>query len=157
MTSNDTNTFDMSKLELLLREHFARTDKQLSDMRRDNSEFRTQMNKDFADFTTQINKDFSDFKTQTNKEFSEGKETIGSKIDGIHSEILHINERINGIEHDIASLFHWDYWLLSIILAIIALPHISEIIKSLFDAIGKAISGIIFLYRNKENTSHHDN
>ena len=134
MTSNDTNTFDMSKLELLLREHFAHTDKQLSDMRRDNSEFRTQINKDFSDF----------------------KETVGTKIDGIHTEILHINERITGIEHDISSLFHWDYWLLSIILAIIALPHLTEIIKSLADTIGKVISSVIFISKNKD-TSTHDN
>ena len=42
MTSADKEV-DMGRLELLLSEHFARTDKQLSDMMRDNAEFREKL------------------------------------------------------------------------------------------------------------------
>ncbi|MBQ9388804.1 MAG: hypothetical protein IJU07_01345 [Synergistaceae bacterium] len=42
MTSKD-NAIDMTRLELLLREHFARTDKQLSDFRAENAEFHTKL------------------------------------------------------------------------------------------------------------------
>ena len=45
---------DVARIELLLREHFARTEKQLSDMRADNAEFRVQMVKDFNAFTEKI-------------------------------------------------------------------------------------------------------
>ena len=46
MVSND----ETARIELLLREHFARTDKQLSDMRADNAEFRAEMVRLYNDF-----------------------------------------------------------------------------------------------------------
>ena len=127
MTSND-NTLEMSRMELLLREHFARVDKQFADMRADNAEFKT----------TIIN--------EMNKRF----EAVNSRFDGLQAQIYVIQNDITGLKHDVANLQHWNYWILAVILAVFVLPNFAAGIKTFLVVVREGISGIITLFRKEK-------
>ncbi|MBQ7219772.1 MAG: hypothetical protein IJS28_02210 [Synergistaceae bacterium] len=162
MTSAD-NTLDMTKLELLLREHFARTEKQLSDMRKDNADFRALMLKEFNAFEEKINTRLDNFEAKINARIDAFEVKINAKIDNLEAKT---NERfdklearvevmqndITGLKHDVAGLYHWDYWLLSIILVVFAMPQIVAGIKSLFTAIAEGISLVVNAFRQGDKT-----
>ena len=124
MTSKD-NTFDMSKIELLFREHFARIDKQFAEMKADNAEFKI----------TIIN--------EMNKRF----EGVNSRFDGLQTQINAMQNDITGLKHDVANLQHWNYWILAIILAVFVLPHFASGVKTFFAAIRDGILGIMTLFK----------
>lgn len=86
MTSGD-NTVDMQRLELLLREHFARTDKQLSDLRQN--------------------------------------------IWELKSEVVAMEHDVERMKRDVGFMHEWDFWLLSVVILVLAIPKMSESIKSL--------------------------
>ena len=125
--SSEDKTLDMGRLELLLREHFARTDKQLSDMRRDNAEFREKL-------MTDINSRF---------------EGMNNRFDSLQAEIVTLQRDVDGLKHDVAGLYHWDYWLLSIILVVFAMPQIVAGVKSLFGAVADGIALVLSAFRKK--------
>ena len=159
MTSNDSS-LDTNYIILNLRELISLNREQISEMKavaaqiqKDNADARAQSTKDFADFKDSINKDFFSLRENIIHEFSSLKSSIDTGLSEIHSEFAHINQRITGIEHDVAGLYNWDYWLLSIILALFALPQIISGIKSLFGVITEGISGVIALFR-KRNDVH---
>lgn len=137
MTSQD-NFMDMSKLELLLREHFAQTEKQIAEIQKSNSDFRTQIKDDMNNFKTEIREDINNFRGEVNARF-----------DGLHSDIVELQKDVEGLKHDVAGLYHWDYWLLSIILVIFAMPQIVAGIKSFFGAIADGLALIISVFRKK--------
>ena len=124
MTSKD-NTFDMSKIELLFREHFARIDKQFAEMKADNAEFKI----------TIIN--------EMNKRF----EGVNSRFDGLQTQINAMQNDITGLKHDVANLQHWNYWILAIILAVFVLPHFASGVKTFFAVIRDGILGIMTLFK----------
>ena len=168
MTSTD-NSLDMPKLELLLREHFARTEKQLSDMRKDNAEFRTQMIKEFNAFEEKINTRLETFEEKINTRLDAFEEKTNARLDAfeektnarldafekktearfdkLEATATVMQNDITGLKHDVAGLYHWDYWLLSIILVVFAMPQIVAGIKSLFTAIAEGISAVINAFR----------
>ena len=132
MVSND----ETARIELLLREHFARTDKQLSDMRADNAEFRAEMVRLYNDFAEKQTAKFDAFTQKTDARF-----------DRLEGQIAVMQNDITGLKHDVAGLYHWDYWLLSIILVVFAMPQIVAGIKSLFGALAEGISQVIGAFR----------
>lgn len=134
MTSQDSNT-DMNNITLQLRELIATNREQIAEMKA----LAAQNQRDNANFQTNVIKELADF-----------KENVDAKLAGIHSEIGQINQRITGIEHDVTGLYHWDYWLLTIIIAIVAMPQIISGVKALFAAVAEGIEGIISVFR-KEN------
>ena len=157
MTSTD-NSLDMPKLELLLREHFARTEKQLSDMRKDNAEFRTQMIKEFNKFEEKINTRLDAFEEKTNARLDAFEKKTEARLDAfekktearfdkLEAATAVMQNDITGLKHDVAGLYHWDYWLLSIILVVFAMPQIVAGIKSLFTAIAEGVSLVINAFR----------
>ena len=123
MTSADKEV-DMERLELLLSEHFARTDKQLSDMMRDNAEFREKLMTD-----------------------------INTRFDVMHAEIVALQRDVDGLKHDVAGLYHLDYWLLSIILIVFAMPQIVAGVKSLFGAVADGVALVLSVFRKKGSKS----
>lgn len=174
---------DISRLELLLREHFAKTDKQLSDMRADNAEFRTEMIKEFQTFTEKIDSRIGAFETRVDakidaldkkfdakidaldKKFEAKFDTLDkkfeakfdaldkkfeTKFDTVQVQIHEMQNDITGLKHDVGNLFTWNYWMLSIILALMVMPHITEGIKSLFSVLIEGISALIGLFRRKD-------
>ncbi len=174
---------DISRLELLLREHFAKTDKQLSDMRADNAEFRTEMIKEFQTFTEKIDSRIGAFETRVDakidaldKKFDAKIDALDKKVDAkidaldkkfeakfdaldkkfetkfdtVQDQIHTVQNDITGLKHDVGNLFTWNYWMLSIILALMVMPHITEGIKSLFSALIEGISALIGLFRRKD-------
>ena len=124
MTSND-NAFNMTKIELLLREHFARIDKQFAEMKADNAEFKIAI----------IN--------EMNKRF----EGVNSRFDSLQTQINTMQNDITGLKHDVANLQHWNYWILAIILAVFVLPHFASGVKTFFSAIRDGILGIMTLFK----------
>ena len=131
MTSTD-NVTDINSITLQLRELITINREQIAEMKalsaqgqKDNAEFRAQSTKNFADF----------------------KDGIDLKLAEIHSEIIQINQRITGLEHDVSGLYHWDYWLLSIILVVIALPHLADIVKSVVGAVTEGVISIVAIFR----------
>ena len=132
MVSND----ETARIELLLREHFARTDKQLSDMRADNAEFRAEMVRLYNDFAEKQTVKFDAFTQKTDARFNR-----------LEEQIAVMQNDITGLKHDVAGLYHWDYWLLSIILVVFAMPQIVAGIKSLFGALADGISQVIGAFR----------
>ena len=135
MTSGD-NMQDMTRLELLLREHFARTDKQLSDMRAENAEFRAAMLKEQREFEARQEARLEAFEARTEARF-----------DGLTAAVVELQRDVTGLTHDVSNLYTWNYWTLSIILALSAMPHVVAGVKSLFGAITEGISGIMSLIR----------
>ena len=131
MTSKD-NTFDMSKIELLLREHFARIDKQFAEMKADNAEFKIAI-------VNEMNKRFDEM----NKRF----EGVNSRFDSLQTQINTMQNDITGLKHDVANLQHWNYWILAIILAVFVLPHFASGVKTFFAAIRDGILGIMTLFK----------
>ena len=168
MTSTDI-TPDMTRLELLLREHFSRTEKQLSDMRKDNADFRTQMIQDFNTFTERVNTKLDNFEEKINARIDAFETRVNTKLDNFEEKInaridafeTRVNTRfdkletsvgvmqndITGLQHDVTGLYHWDYWLLSIILVVFAMPQIAASIKPLFSALAEGISMIVNVFR----------
>ena len=131
--NNNNNNVDMERLELLLREHFAKTEKQLADIRADNAEFRTQIKDDLNSFKDEIRND------------------MNSRFDNVQAQISVMQNDITGLKHDVASLFHWNYWILAIIIGFFVLPNCGEYIRDLFSAIRDGIAGIVALFRGKSN------
>lgn len=129
MTSAD-NTLDMTKLELLLREHFARTEKQLSDMRKDNAEFRSLMLKEFNAF----------------------EEKINTRVDKLEATVAVMQNDIIGLNRNVELIRCWDRWLLLLVIVVLALPHIATGIKSLFTAIAEGISLIVNAFRQGDKS-----
>ena len=135
MTSND-NTLEMSRMELLLREHFARVDKQFADMRADNAEFKTTI-------INEMNKRFE----AVNSRFDGLRSEMNSRFDGLQAQIYVIQNDITGLKHDVANLQHWNYWILAVILAVFVLPNFAAGIKTFLVVVREGISGIITLFR----------
>ena len=157
MTSTD-NSLDMPKLELLLREHFARTEKQLSDMRKDNAEFRTQMIKEFNKFEEKINTRLDAFEEKTNARLDAFEKKTEARLDAFEKKTearfdkleaitTVMQNDITGLKYDVARPYQRDYWLLSIILVVFAMPQIVAGIKSLFTAIAEGVSLVINAFR----------
>ena len=59
---------------------------------------------------------------------------------------------ITGLKHDVGNLFTWNYWMLSIILALIVMPHIGEAIKTIFMAIAEGLSALIGVFSKKNKS-----
>ena len=130
---------DVSRIEMLLREHFARTEKQLSDMRADNAEFRVQMMKEQREFEARQETRFAAFEARADAKFEKLTEAI-----------VELQRDVTGLKHDVQGLYHWDYWLLSIILVIFAMPQIVAGVKSLFGAIIDGVSALTDLFRKDD-------
>ena len=172
------NNNDNANLELLLREHLAQTEKLLSDMRKDFAEFRViiredmdnfknEIRSDIKEFKTEIRNDMDNFKNEIRSDIKEFKTEIREDMDNFKNEIrndlievkanakvqneaiVQINNKLTGIEHDITGLYHWDYWLLTIVIAVIAMPQIVNGIKSLFGAIADGLRLIISIFKGK--------
>ena len=108
----------------------------LAGIRKDNAEFKAQIIKDNAEFKESVNARLDAF---------EGK--INTRLDTMEAKISVLHDDNVGLKHDVSGLYHWDYWLLSIILVLFAMPQIVAGIKSLFGAITDGIAGIISLFR----------
>ena len=133
MTSQDNNA-DTNNIALQLRELIATNREQIAEMKA---------------LAAQIQRDNANFQANLIKELANFKENVDAKLTGVHSDIGQINQRITGIEHDVTGLYHWDYWLLTIIIAIVALPQIISGVKALFAAVAEGIEGIISVLRKK--------
>ena len=94
---------DIARLELLLREHFAKTDKQLADMRADNAEFRSGMMREFQAFTEKIDTkiDALDKKIDVkidalDKKFEAKIDVLDKKVEALMSQRLTLStENLN--------------------------------------------------------------
>lgn len=158
---------DVSRIEMLLREHFARTEKQLSDMRTDiaemkvdNAEFRVQMIKEQREFEARQEARFSAFETKTDARFSafEARQAAfeartDTKFEKLTEAVVELQRDVTGLKHDVQGLYHWNYWLLSIILVLFAMPQIVAGVKSLFGVIFDGVSALAGLFR-KDNVKH---
>ena len=154
---------DVARIELLLREHFAQTDKQISDMKAiaaqmkaDNAEFHAQMMKEQREFEARIEARIDAFEAKQEARFNafEARQEArdarqDAKIDALTTAVVELQRDVEGLKHDVQGLYHWDYWLLSIILVIFAMPQIVAGVKSLFVAVTEGIAGIISLFRHK--------
>ena len=106
------------KKVLLLREHFARTEKQLSDIRKDNAEFRSQILQDFNAFTEKIN----------------------TRLDKLETAVGFTHNDTTDLKHYAVTQHQRNLWLLSIIVMLFMMPKIITNIKALFTAISEGIS-----------------
>ena len=119
MTSQDFNT-----LTLLLDKHFAQTQAQIATMQKENAEFREQ-----------IRQDINSFKSEVNNEFNK-----------IHVEIADLRADVRVQSTRIDDLVHWNYWMITFIIALFMLPSIIDGTKAFFKAL---TDGVISLFRRK--------
>ena len=105
-------------------------------MQKDNAEFRVLMMNMYNDFAEKQNAKFDAFTQKTDARFNR-----------LEEQIAVMQNDITGLKHDVAGLYHWDYWLLSIILVVFAMPQSVAGIKSLFGAVAEGISLIIGAFR----------
>ena len=86
---------DISRLELLLREHFAKTDKQLSDMRADNAEFRSGMMREFQTFTEKIDARIGAFETRVDAKIDALDKKIDDKTDALDKKVDALDKKFD--------------------------------------------------------------
>ena len=115
--TSNDNALDMSIVTLILN--------QLSAMRQENSEFRREMKQEMQSFKTEIRQD----------------------IHTLQGQVAVIQDDITGLKHDVSGLYHWDYWLLSVIIAVIAMPQIGVGVKSLFDVVVDGVGRLVSVFR----------
>ena len=140
--TNEVLNLHMARMESLMREHFARTESE-------NAKFREQMREDFRNFRDQVKSDMDIFKKEIKSDINAFKSEINTRFDSMQAQISVMQNDITGLKHDVNNLIHWDYWILAIIVAAFAMPHIIESIKSLFGAVRDGIAGILSLFRSK--------
>ena len=112
---------------------------QISDMRRENAEFRRDMLQELKDFKAETNTRFSAVDTRF--------DAVDARFDRLEAQMSVMQNDITGLKHDVSNLYTWNYWTLSIILALAAMPHVVAGIKSLFGAIADGISLIAGAFR----------
>ena len=127
---------DISKLELML-----------AGIRQDNAEFKAQIIKNNAEFKESVNARLDAFENKINTRLDAFEGKINTRLDKMEAKVSVLHDDNIGLKHDVSGLYHWDYWLLSIILVLFAMPQIVAGIKSLFGAITDGIAGIIALFR----------
>ena len=127
---------DISRIELML-----------AGIRQDNAEFKAQIIKDNAEFKESVNARLDAFENKINTRLDAFEGKINTRLDKMEAKISVLHDDNVGLKHDVSGLYHWDYWLLSIILVLFAMPQIVAGIKSLFGAITDGIAGIISLFR----------
>ncbi|MBQ6773495.1 MAG: DUF1640 domain-containing protein [Synergistaceae bacterium] len=159
--ADNANNVDMARLELLLREHFARTDKQIAEMRAENAEFRSQIKDDMQNFREEIRSDMENFKSEVRSEINSFKSEVNAKIDGLRSEMnsrfdnvqtqIHVMQLdITGLKHDVANLYRWNYWMVAIIIGVFLLPTFADFIRGLFEIVRDGIAGILALFKREK-------
>ena len=152
---------DVARIEALLREHFARTDKQLSDMRADNAEFRAEMVKLHNDFAEKQNEKFDAFAEKQDAKFEAFTQKTDAKFDAfskeirkditeLKSEVVELRMDVTGLKHDVAGLYHWNYWTLSIIIAVVAMPQIMAGLKHFFVSAAEIVAAVIGVFRKND-------
>ena len=142
---------DISTIKLMLEKHFAENNAQISAMRAENAEFKEQIKEEFRKFRDEVKGDINDFKKEVNTRF----DGVNVRFDSLQAQMSVMQNDITGLKHDVNNLFHWDYWILAIIVAAFAMPHIIESIKSLFGAVRDGIAGILSLFKGGGNDVKH--
>ena len=84
------------------------------------------MIKDNAEFRSAMMKGQRDFEARTEARF-----------DTLTAAVVELQRYVEGLKHDVQELYHWDYWLLSIILVVFTMPQIVAGVRSLFIIIRK--------------------
>ena len=121
---------DIPVLTLILNE--------LSDMRRENADFRREMKQDMQEFKAEIKQELAEVKTDM--------KTIQVQMAGVQ-------DRLIGLEHDTAGLVHWNYWILTLLVALIAAPQILTGIRALFGAVAEGVSAVLSAFRKGDKSS----
>ncbi|MBQ4402484.1 MAG: hypothetical protein II832_09985 [Synergistaceae bacterium] len=109
-------------------------------IQRDNTAFHALMIKEFSDFARKQEERFGDFSRKSEARF-----------DRLETQITVIQNDITGLKHDVASLFHWDYWILTFIAAALVIPHLPDIMKNLVGAVTQGFSAIASLFSKRKN------
>ena len=149
MNENE-NTLDTSRIELLLREHFAKTDRQLAEFRADNAEFKATIIKRFDD----LKADNSEFKlsvlNEMNKRFDGITSEMNKRFDNMQAQINVLQNDVTGLKHDVSNLQHWNYWILAVILVVFVLPQFASGVKAFFGAVRDGVLGIRALFKKAQ-------
>lgn len=122
---------------------------ELSDMRRENADFRREMKQDMQDFKTEMKQDMQDFKAEIKQELAEVKTDMKT----IQVQMAGVQDRLIGLEHDTAGLVHWNYWILTLLVALIAAPQILTGIRALFGAVAEGVSAVLSAFRKGDKSS----
>lgn len=149
MTSDDliAITGNLRELILVNREQIAEMKAMSAQMQRDNAEFRAQMMKEQREFEARQDAKFDTFARGVDSKI----DTLAAKIDVLTNEVVELQRDNEGLKHDVQGLYHWDYWLLTIILVVFAMPQIVTGLKSLFEVIIDGVAGIISLFSRKKD------
>lgn len=131
MTSNDVDAITIQLRELIAvnKEQIAEMKTLAAQMQRDNAEFHALMIKEFSDFKVEVRQDIKE----------------------LRAEVVVLQRDVEGIKHDVAALFHWDYWILTFIAAALVVPHLSEIMKTLIGAVVQGVSTVASLFSKRKN------
>ena len=79
-----------------------------------------------------------DFKAEVNARF----DAVDKRFDRLEAQVGVMQNDITGLKHDAAGLYHWDYWLLSLIIAVSRVGDTLEMIKAILPIISGVISYI---------------
>lgn len=142
MTSNDTDTITIQLKELILinKEQIAEMKTLAAQIQRDNAEFHALMIKEFSNFTRKQEERFEAF-----------SQKLDSRFDRLETQIAVMQNDITGLKHDVASLFHWDYWILTFIAAALVIPHLPDIVKNLVGAVTQGVLAVASLFSKRKN------
>ena len=144
MVSSDVN---LSELKSMLEIHFARTQAQLAEMRADNAEFKEQIKDEFNSFKSEVLGEINSFKGEILGEINSFKGETHNRFESLQTQIYSLQLEVNGLKHDVAGLYTWDYWILSIILAVFVLPQFAAGVTRFFVAVKDGVAGILSLFR----------
>ncbi len=113
-------------------------EKNVALIQKENAEFRMQVQKDIATFKDEIRADMNNFKSE-----------MHSGFDKVHGEIGVLQRDVEGLKHDVTGLYHWDYWLLSIILIVFVMPQFIMGIQSFFKALTEGVNSLRSAFKSK--------
>ena len=153
MTSNDTDTITVQLKELISvnKEQIAEMKTLAAQIQRDNAEFHALMIKEFSDFTRKQEERFDAFSSKFEAKFEAFSQKSDTRFDRLETQIAVMQNDITGLKHDVASLFHWDYWILTFVAAALVIPHLPDIMKSLVGAVTQSVSAIASLFSKRKN------
>ena len=90
---------------------------------------------------------FNALEEKTDTRFNALEAKTDAKFDKLTASVVELQRDVEGVKHDIAGLYHWDYWLLTVIIAVIAMPQIITGIREFFRAVADGIAVVIGAFR----------
>jgi len=95
-------------------------------------------------------KEFNAFTEKIDTRISKFEEKVNARFERLEEKVAVMQNDMTGLKHDVGNLQTWNYWTLSIIIALLAMPQILTGIKALIGAAADAVSAVARIFRRED-------